>query len=144
MDVDTRSRSPPLSPVQFNSPDSPSLPQVEEDFIILLETLPELWNAQHLHYKNKYKREVGYKKLLEIFKKIKPKATVEDVRKKINSLRSNYRRELKKIAVSKRSGAGIDDLYTPKSKSFKLLAFLYSTEKSDNSQQVRILVFVYH
>ncbi|KNC34457.1 hypothetical protein FF38_02958 [Lucilia cuprina] len=56
----------------------------------------------------------GYPKLLTIFKKIKPTATVDDVRKKINSLRSNYRKELKRIVNSKRSGASADDVYTPK------------------------------
>jgi len=51
-------------------------------------------------------------KLLIIFTKMKSNATRNDVRKKINSLRSNYRKELKKILSSKHSGTGINDVET--------------------------------
>ncbi|CAK1591476.1 unnamed protein product [Parnassius mnemosyne] len=129
-DDHTCSPSPPIE-----SANAPTLFQLEEDFIILLETLPELWNPRHKYYTNKYKRQAGYEKLLDVYKKIKPQATVEDVRKKINSLRSNFRRELKKIALSKRSGAGVDDLYTPRTKTFKQLGFLYTTETPNYIQQ---------
>ncbi|CAK1578712.1 unnamed protein product [Parnassius mnemosyne] len=135
-DDHTCSPSPPIE-----SANAPTLFQLEEDFIILLETLPELWNPRHKYYTNKYKRQARYEKLLDVYKKIKPQATVEDVRKKINSLRSNFRRELKKIALSKRSGAGVDDLYTPRTKTFKQLGFLYTTETPNYIQQVIILVY---
>ncbi|XP_026729204.1 uncharacterized protein LOC113494889 [Trichoplusia ni] len=108
--------------------------QLEEDFITQLQTLPELWQAQHKHYTNKYKRQAGYKKLLEILKKIKPQATVDDVRKKINSLRSNYRRELRKSCI--------DEFYTPKAKSFKLLSFLNTSEELNSSHQNQQLLGV--
>ncbi|KAL4705399.1 hypothetical protein ACJJTC_002422 [Scirpophaga incertulas] len=101
----------------------------EEEFILSLETMPELWDKKCIDYTNKYKRRTGYEKLLKILAKIKPRATVEDVKKKINSLRSNYRRELKKIVTSKRSGAGTNEVYVPKSWTFKYLTFLQNTEK---------------
>ncbi|XP_063384431.1 uncharacterized protein LOC134670552 [Cydia fagiglandana] len=106
-------------------------PTLDEQFITEFETLSELWNSQHTDYTNKLKRQKGYNKLLTIFKRYKPNATVDDVRKKINSLRSNYRRELRRIAETHRNG----DVYTPRSKSFKLLSFLYDTEMPDYTEQ---------
>jgi len=55
----------------------------------LYEQLPELWNSATPSYSNKYKRNEALAKLLLIYKKIKPDAQVVDVRKKINTLRSN-------------------------------------------------------
>ncbi|XP_063537807.1 uncharacterized protein LOC134747156 [Cydia strobilella] len=106
-------------------------PTFDEQFITEFETLSELWNSQHNDYTNKLKRQKGYNKLLAVFKRYKPNATVDDVRKKINSLRSNYRRELRRIAETHRNG----DVYTPRSKSFKLLSFLYDTEMPDYTEQ---------
>ncbi|XP_017475153.1 PREDICTED: uncharacterized protein LOC108365598, partial [Rhagoletis zephyria] len=59
-----------------------------------------------------------------------------DVRKKINSLRPNYRKELKKIIDSKRSGAGTEDVYIPKSWTFNALHFLNKNEKPVDLNQV--------
>jgi hypothetical protein len=44
--------------------------------------------------------------------------------KKINSLRSCFRKELKKAKDSKTSGAGADDTYTPSLWCFQELLFL--------------------
>ncbi|XP_017477060.1 PREDICTED: uncharacterized protein LOC108367033 isoform X2 [Rhagoletis zephyria] len=100
-----------------------------KEFIIQLESMPELWDPSSKSYMNKIKRTAGHEKLLLILKKINDNATVGDVRKKINSLRSNYRKELKKIIDSKRSGAGTEDVYIPKSWTFNALHFLNKNEK---------------
>jgi hypothetical protein len=75
-------------------------------FIVSYEQLPELWNSAGPSYSNKFKRNEALAKLLVIYKDIKPDAKVVDVRKKINTLRSNCRRELNRIKASKRSGSG--------------------------------------
>lgn len=67
-----------------------------------------------------------------LFKEIKPDATIKDVIAKINSLKSNYRKELKKITHSKRSGAGAQNIYNPKSWVFHMLNFLNKNEKPVN------------
>lgn len=56
-------------------------------------------------------------------------ATVDDVKKKINTLRSNFRKELKKINDSKRSGAVTEDTYQTSSWLFEELTFLTDLEK---------------
>jgi len=62
---------------------------VLKTFILLYEQLPELWNSASPSYSNKYKRNEALAKLLVIYKEIKADAKVVDVRKKINTLRTN-------------------------------------------------------
>ncbi|KAJ8926229.1 hypothetical protein NQ314_021417 [Rhamnusium bicolor] len=64
--------------------------------------------------------------------KIKPNATRQDVRKKINFLRTNYRKEFKKIISSKRSRADTEDIYQPSSWVFHCLRFLGAAEQPAN------------
>lgn len=69
----------------------------EKQFILTFESLPLLWDKRDKHYVNKYKRNEALEKLLEIFKNVKPGATVQYVKNKINTLRSNYRQDLKRL-----------------------------------------------
>ncbi|CAH0403847.1 unnamed protein product [Chilo suppressalis] len=94
---DTCSPPPPIEPAN-----SPSLPQFEEDFIILLETLPELWNAQHKYYTNKYKRQIGYEKLLDVYKKIKIQAFLENAHADIPKYLDTFLEEFMMFDVHKR------------------------------------------
>ena len=95
---------------------------------ILLYELPELWNSASPSYSNKYKRNEPLAKLLVIYKEIKRDAKVADVRKKINTLRSNCRRELNRIKAYKRSGSATDEVYKPSSWVFYALKFLHNIE----------------
>ncbi|XP_044730224.1 uncharacterized protein LOC123293463 [Chrysoperla carnea] len=103
-----------------------------QQFIDLYETLPELWNPKNLAYIDKNKRNQALDKLLTICKKVNKNANREDVRKKINTLRSNYKKEMNKIIASKSSGAGPEDVYKPTSWTFYALKFLQNAETSDS------------
>lgn len=103
-----------------------------QQFIDLYETLPELWNPKNLAYIDKNKRNQALDKLLNICKKVNKNATREDVRKKINTLRSNYKKEMNKIIASKSSGARPEDVYKPTSWTFYALKFLHNTETTDS------------
>jgi len=103
------------------------------DFILEYKQLPELWDVRCKEYSNRDKKNSAYKKLLVYYKHLKNDSTIEDVKKKINTLRSNFRKELKKINDSKRSGAGTDDVYQPSSWLFEELSFLTDLEKPTKS-----------
>lgn len=49
--------------------------------------------------------------LLKKYQERFPTATLDGVKKKINSLRTNYRKKLKKVNDSYKSGAGLEDIY---------------------------------
>ncbi|KAL5246352.1 hypothetical protein ACI65C_013760, partial [Semiaphis heraclei] len=58
------------------------------------------------------KRE-AYDELIKFCKKSIPEANKDFVIKKIQSFRGSFRKELKKVVDSKRSGASFDDVYVP-------------------------------
>lgn len=106
--------------------------EVRRNFIETYESPPELWNSSHPSYMNKTRRNLALDKLVNIYSKMKPGANRADVRRKINTLRSNYRKELKKIVSSKRSGSGTDEVYQPTSWVFRALKFPHNSEQPVN------------
>ena len=60
--------------------------------------------------------------------------TPEIIMKKLHTLRSQYRREVKEMKTSQKSGAGTDDLYLPRLWCYHTLAFLgYGDTPPDSS-----------
>ena len=51
---------------------------------------------------------------MEIIRKVERDATIDNVKKKINSLRAGYRKEHKKVRDSMSTGSGTDEEYVPK------------------------------
>ncbi|KAL0870104.1 hypothetical protein ABMA27_006260 [Loxostege sticticalis] len=96
-------------------------------FISKMESLPVLWDSTCPDYSNTKKRQKAMGQLVVIYRQIKPSAKLDDVRKKINSLRSNYRKELRKIENSKLSAESEEDVYKPSSWVFYAMQFLNST-----------------
>lgn len=58
--------------------------------------MPYLWQREHEDYMNKDMRDEAFKVLLEIYKDFDESATVKIVKKKIENMRTNYSKELKK------------------------------------------------
>ncbi|RVE45129.1 hypothetical protein evm_010238 [Chilo suppressalis] len=69
-------------------------------------------------------RNAALDKLLSKYKEIDAEANRDAVLKKINSLRTAYQKERKKVEESKRSGAGADAVYVPKLWYYKELSFI--------------------
>lgn len=88
--------------------------QFVEDFIKIYESEPCLWQTKCKEYHDRNKKDAGYARLTEKLKEIEPNATKDGVIKKINNLRSAYRKEKKKLNDSLKSGASADDVYKPK------------------------------
>lgn len=61
--------------------------------------MPYLWQRDHEDYMNKDMRDEAFKVLLEIYKDFDESATVKIVKKKIENMRTNYSKELKKVSA---------------------------------------------
>ncbi|XP_066152069.1 uncharacterized protein [Euwallacea fornicatus] len=94
------------------------------EFLQLYREYPALWKIKSTEYSDRNLKDNAYKVLIEKYKEIDPKADKETVKKKINSLRTNYRKELTKVKASYKSGTNTDDIYVPALWYFNELNFL--------------------
>lgn len=104
------------------------------EFIALYESFPCIWRVKSKEYSDRDKKVEAYDSLVEKFKEIDATANRETVVKKINSMRSVYRKELAKVNKSIRSGAGEDEIYKPSLWYFDLLRFLNDQETPRQSR----------
>ncbi|CAJ0956632.1 unnamed protein product, partial [Ranitomeya imitator] len=104
-------------------------------------SLPCLWKIKSADYSNRYKKKAAYKKLVALYKQHHPTEAVDEniVRKKIQALRTVYKKEVNKVEKSVNSGAGTDDVYVPKLWYYDLLAFTRDQEIPCPSQTVTSL-----
>ena len=112
--------------------------------------MPELWKVKSETFKNKAKKKVAYEKLVQKLKEIYPTASKTDVIAKLNSFKSSYRRELRKIRDSKKSGVGTDEMYVSNLWCFEDLSFLtdqetpvMGTSSLDNVVSIQLFIIVY-
>jgi hypothetical protein len=104
------------------------------EFLECYRSLPILWDTNHVAYSNRQKKSDAYNELLNKFKRVETNATRETVVRKINSMRSAFRKELKKVRDSKRSGASADEVYKPSLWYFNELLFLVDQDTPDRSR----------
>uniref|UniRef100_W8CA19 MADF domain-containing protein n=1 Tax=Ceratitis capitata TaxID=7213 RepID=W8CA19_CERCA len=119
-----------LAPDKFISP-MKQMTGAEENrhflraFIHTYRDLPVLWDTSLRDYTNRDKRAEAYEQLVPIYRYLKRDANVEDVKKKINTLRTNYRKELKVVESARRNGT----IHHPRCWTYLELDFLRNTEK---------------
>lgn len=104
------------------------------EFIDLYHSFPCLWNVKSRYYSDRNKKNQAYDILIEKFKEIDKLANKETVTKKINSLRTVYKKEVAKVIASTKSGSGEDDIYKPSLWYFDKLEFLSDPEKVRSSR----------
>ncbi|KAF5270362.1 hypothetical protein FQR65_LT05550 [Abscondita terminalis] len=97
-------------------------------FIEIYKSYPCLWKIKCKDYTNRNLKNAAYDKLVEFCKTINPEANRDYVVKKIQSFRGSFRKELKKVEDSKRSGAGADEIHTPTLWYFDQLVFTIDQE----------------
>lgn len=105
-----------------------------EEFIDLYRKLPCLWQIKSKEYHIRDKKNAAYQQLVDVLKEIEPDANRESVIRKINTYRTNYRKEQKKVENSKKSGAGINDVYVPSLWYYDKLHFIRDQETPRTSQ----------
>lgn len=102
------------------------------EFISLYESLPCLWRIKSKEYNDRHKKAKAYDILKEKFKEVDPTCTRETLVKKINNIRSVYRKELSKVAKSSESESG--EVYRPSLWYFDLLHFLRDNDNLEVSK----------
>lgn len=75
-------------------------------------------------YKDRNERVVALTTITREMQKKYLSVTTTDIKRKIDTLRNQYRREMRQIENSRKSRAGTDDVYSPKLWCFDDLSFL--------------------
>lgn len=91
-----------------------------KEFIELYQSQPSLWQMNNQNYRNRAKKAAAYQILINKCKEIEPNCDKETIVRKINSLRTCYRKEFRKVKRAQRSG----ELYKPRLWYYDLLSFL--------------------
>lgn len=111
---------------------------IVEEFINIYRNEPCLWQIKSKDYHHRDKKNAAYNKLIEQYRKLEPNANRDAVVKKLNALRTNYRKEKKKVEESTRSGAGTSDVYEPTLWYYELLKFLDDDQGTPRSARSNI------
>ncbi|KAG8303942.1 hypothetical protein J6590_106210, partial [Homalodisca vitripennis] len=93
------------------------------------QTLRTTRSAKGTEYTNKFKRDTAWEHLLQITKETIPNADTNFVKRKVDNLRATFRKEMRKVRDSTRSGASADDTYTPTLWYFELMKFTAEQEQ---------------
>ncbi|KAF5298898.1 hypothetical protein FQR65_LT09550 [Abscondita terminalis] len=102
-----------------------------KEFIAIYQSEPCLWRVKCRDYHDRDKRSASYGKLVNKLKELEPISEKDDVVRKINTFRSNVRRERKKYDESVRSGASSNDIYKPTLWYFHLFDFIGDQDARD-------------
>jgi hypothetical protein len=86
--------------------------------------LPVLWQVRSADYSNRVKRDEAWDLLVQFTREKIRDADLGFVKKKLNSVRASFRKELRRVRNSKRSGASVDDVYKPTLWYFDMLLFV--------------------
>jgi hypothetical protein len=103
------------------------------EVIEVYSSLPALWDNKSTDYSNRTKKNEQYDQLLQKYNERYPEADRKALVKKINSLRTNFRKELRRIKNSERSGAGTDEIVEPTLWYFEEMKFLSDLEEPTES-----------
>ncbi|XP_040285251.1 uncharacterized protein LOC120998601 isoform X2 [Bufo bufo] len=108
-------------------------PDFLKEFIEMYRSFPCLWKVKCADYSNRQKKAEAYEKLVKLCKTVCPSATVDLIKHKIANLRTVFKKELKKVESSRKSGASGDDVYIPRLWYFDLLKFTIDQEEHTQS-----------
>ncbi|XP_075983927.1 uncharacterized protein LOC142981717 [Anticarsia gemmatalis] len=96
--------------------------KVITEILEIYRNMPCLWNFRSEEYKNKTKRDEAWEILTKKFKQIEPDSDVAYAKKKIEHMRTSYKREAKKVKDSKLSES--KKVHFPNLWYYDLLTFL--------------------
>lgn len=100
------------------------------EFLGAYKSLPCLWDMSSEEYVDRRKKMKAYDTLLDKFKERYPEATLADVRRKINSLRASFRKEMRrKEDFDRRKMREDDEEYESQVWLFEPMSFLCKNRK---------------
>jgi hypothetical protein len=85
--------------------------------------MPVLWQVRSASYSNRTKRDEAWDLLVQLTREKIPEAALCFVKNKVDSIRASFRKELRRLRDSKRTGLSADDVYKPTLWYFDLLLF---------------------
>ncbi|XP_013113621.1 uncharacterized protein LOC106091604 [Stomoxys calcitrans] len=83
------------------------------EFIELYKSLPELWKQDSDDYSNRNLRKRAYEVMLAKYHEIDKEANLFAVKKKINNIRTSFRREFNKVKRSQQTATNPNEIYVP-------------------------------
>ncbi|KAL7734911.1 hypothetical protein ACLKA6_011182 [Drosophila palustris] len=102
------------------------------EFLLLYRSLPAVWKVKSPEYSSRALKSAGYEQLAIKLREVEPHADRALVVKKINSFRTNYRRDLRKRTEG---GEGLgEEPFVSTLWYFELLGFLEGQESSGSCQ----------
>ncbi|XP_063814268.1 uncharacterized protein LOC135054822 [Pseudophryne corroboree] len=105
-------------------------------FIDIYRASDCLWQVSSRDYSNKQKRDQAYKQLVQYSRAKKNGVDLAWVKKKIANLRTVFVKEHGRVIESKRSGAGIDEVYKPTLWYYDQMKFLLERKSQRMRQEV--------
>ncbi|XP_021701701.1 uncharacterized protein LOC5576860 isoform X2 [Aedes aegypti] len=102
---------------------------VLREFLELYKSLPCLWNMQCKEYANREMKTEAYKLMVQKLAELEPGAHRATVIRKINNMRSNYRKEKRKVQTCLANG----QRFVPTLWYYPLMGFLDGQDESGNS-----------
>lgn len=103
------------------------------DLIEAYRVQPALWKVKSAEYKDKTMKKHAYDVLIQKCRNYVHDADREFVRTKINSLRTSYRKEYKKVKASQQTASCLEEVYKPHLWYYDLLSFLNENDEDDLS-----------
>lgn len=98
------------------------------EFLDIYRSQECLWKVKSKDYHDKFKRQEAYNILAEKLRQMDPDITRETIARKIDSFRSCFRKEMRKVKLSKASGGPV---YKPRLWYFDHLTFLVDQDQPD-------------
>ncbi|KAM4034815.1 LOW QUALITY PROTEIN: uncharacterized protein ACNLHF_021515 [Anomaloglossus baeobatrachus] len=108
------------------------------DFIAEYRQNECLWRVKSPSYSNKHLKKEAYGKLVSICSQYHPDEQFNEriIKKKIQAIRTVFKKELNKVEDSKRSGAAAESIYVPRLWYFDLLMFTRDQEMPRQSMSI--------
>ncbi|KAL9910448.1 uncharacterized protein ACN427_005109 isoform 2-T2 [Glossina fuscipes fuscipes] len=103
------------------------------EFFSLYKSFPALWDTNNAMYKDRQMKFEAYGVMVEKLREIEPNAEREDVLRRINIFRTNFRRECSRISKNLQEGKN----YKSTLWYFDLLRFLHAQPTSDTRREKR-------